>query len=230
MENNRINALVLRDKATAAGLEADRPNYLLLEDDIVGLRTEYKSNVERMEVLAQNVLAADMDDATVQKAGARKQLWDLGERLAGAMQGIAASPANTDPDLAGQVNINRTNLKQADDATFATLLHRLLDVAQPFAAPLARREFTAADRTRLEQLLARFEQKQVRQRSNVVAGSTERKTLLALTRRNASLLQQLRTQLKGYKNSPTKHEVWQRFVSYSKVVPHNGGGAGPVKE
>jgi hypothetical protein len=228
MENNRINACILRDKATLIGLTADRANYAALEDDIAPLRDEYGANLTRMSGLAQSVLSAELDDATVQKKGARQELRELGERLAGAMQGYAASPANLDSDLAGKVNINRTDFTEADDTSFAALLHQLLDVSQPFATQLVKREFVADDRAAMEKLLERFERKQVRQRENIVAGSTERKTLLALVRRNTNLIKLLRTQLKGYKNSPTKHEVWQRFISYTKLVPHNGGGgAGP---
>ena len=38
MENNRLNALLKRDTATAAGLLADQSNYEPLEDDIAPLR------------------------------------------------------------------------------------------------------------------------------------------------------------------------------------------------
>ena len=224
MENNHLNDLVLRDKAAVAGLETDKANYAPLEDDIAPLRDEHAANTAKLGPLAQRVLDAATDDATSQKTGAKKQLKDLGERLASALQGYAASKANADPDLPGQVNFNRTSFNEADDATFATLLHKLLDAAAPLAAPLAKREFSADDRALTETLLARFERKQVRQQENRTAGSTDRKTLVALTRRNASLLKGIRTQLKAYKNTPAKHAVWLRFVSYTKIIDHRGGG------
>ncbi|MFD2718216.1 hypothetical protein ACFST9_05790 [Hymenobacter monticola] len=55
-------------------------------------------------------------------------------------------------------------------------------------------------------------------------GSTERKTLIALLRRNANLIKEMRTQLKAYENSPTKHEVWLRFQGYTKLIVLGGGG------
>lgn len=229
MENNELNDLVLRDKATAAGLASDKAYYKNLEEEIGPLRDEHAANTTSMGPLAQAVLAADTDDATTQKAGARKLLKDLGERLAGAMQGIAASPSNTDEDLPGKVNFNRTDLIQADDATFASILHQLLDVSAPYAERLERREFTPEDRATTEKQLVRFERKQVRQRETIVTGSTDRKTLLALVNRNRDLIRQLRKQLKGYKNSATKHDVWQRFQGYTKIVAHRGGG-GPKPE
>ena len=64
----------------------------------------------------------------------------------------------------------------------------------------------------------------MRQQENRTIGSTERKTLVALTRRNASPIKEMRTQLKAYKNSPTKHAVWLRFLSYTKIIHHRGGG------
>ena len=224
MENNQLNDRILRDKSTVVGLVADQTNYQPLEADIAPLRTEHAANTTAAGKLAQQVLATDTDDATAQKATAKKELKDLGERLAAGLQGYAASKTNPDPDLPGRVKFNRTDLTEADDASFATILHQLLDVATPLAAPLAQREFTAADRTRAEALLARFERKQLRQQETRTVGSTDRKTLLALVRRNASLIKEIRLQLKAYKNSPTKHAVWLRFLSYTKIINHRGGG------
>jgi hypothetical protein len=34
----------------------------------------------------------------------------------------------------------------------------------------------------------------------------------------------LRTQLRAYENSPTKHEVWLRFQGYPKLIILGGGG------
>ena len=31
--------------------------------------------------------------------------------------------------------------------------------------------------------------------------------------------------LRPYKNSPTKHEVWERFQGYTKLIVLGGGGA-----
>jgi hypothetical protein len=231
MENNRMNDLVLRDKATVAGLADDQPNYDPLEEDIAPLRDEHAANTLKIGPLAVALLETATDDATKQKAGSKTQLKDLGERLAGAMQGYAASKANTDTDLPGQVNINRTDLNEADDASFATILRKLLKVAAPFATQVAKREFSADDRTTMETLLDRFERKQLKQQENRTAGSTGLKTLDALLRRNASLIKEIRKQLKAYKNSPTKHEVWLRFQSYTKIIDHRGGGgSGPAKQ
>ncbi len=62
------------------------------------------------------------------------------------------------------------------------------------------------------------------QRTAVVAGSTDRKTLIALLRRNANLIKQIRVQLKPYQNSPAKHDVWLRFQGYTKLIILGGGG------
>ena len=42
--------------------------------------------------------------------------------------------------------------------------------------------------------------------------------------RNPNLLKEIRVQLKPYQNSPTKHEVWQRFQGYTKLIILGGGG------
>ncbi len=34
----------------------------------------------------------------------------------------------------------------------------------------------------------------------------------------------MRTQLKVYQNSPTRHEVWLRFQGYTKLIILGGGG------
>ena len=47
---------------------------------------------------------------------------------------------------------------------------------------------------------------------------------MALLRRNADLIKKLRQQLRPYKNSPTKHEVWLRFQGYTRVIELGGGG------
>ena len=225
-----MNSLVLRDKATVEGLAADKPNYAPLEEDIAPFRDEHAANTLLIGPLAEVLLETATDDATRQKTTAKTQLKDLGERLAGAMQGYAASKANTDTDLPGKVNINRTDLNEADDTSFATTLRKLLKVAQPFASQVAKREFSAEDRTEMETLLDRFEKKQVKQEVNRTAGSTDLKKLEALLRRNANLIKEIRKQLKAYKNSKTKHEVWLRFVSYTKIINRSGGGgAKPVQ-
>ncbi len=234
MNNNRLNALLLRDTNTAAGLLADQLNYAPLEDDIAPLRTAHAANLAQARALEDAVLADDQDDATQQKAGARAQLKALGARLAAALQAYAASAANPDADLAGRVNFNRNGLGRADDATFATILTALLKEARPLAAPLAKREFTPADRALAEQLLQRFEQKQARQRASVVDGSTARKALIALLARNTDLVKQLRVQLRSYQDAPAKHAVWLRFQGYTKLIVlgssrPKGGAKGPAQ-
>ena len=89
---------------------------------------------------------------------------------------------------------------------------------------MARREFTAADLAETTRQLARFEKKQTSQRTTVVAGATDRKTLIALLRRNANLIKEMRVQLKPYQSSPTKHEVWLRFQGYTKLIILGQGG------
>ena len=69
----------------------------------------------------------------------------------------------------------------------------------------------------------RFEKKQTSQRTTVVAGATDRKTLIALLRRNANLIKEMRVQLKLYQSLPTKHEVWERFQGYTKLIILGGG-------
>ena len=64
----------------------------------------------------------------------------------------------------------------------------LLKEAQPLAAQLAKREFTADDLAETARQLARFEKKQASQRITVVAGATDRKTLIALLARNVQRL------------------------------------------
>ena len=58
----------------------------------------------------------------------------------------------------------------------------------------------------------------------MVAGATDRKTLIALLRRNANLIKEMRVQLKPYQSSPTKHEVWLRFQGYTKLIVLGQGG------
>ena len=180
MDNNRLNALLKRDTDTAAGLLADQANYQLLEADMAPLRTEHAANLALARDLEADVMADAQDDATQQKTSARRQLKALGTRLAAALQAHAASTANTDEDLAGRVNYNRTDLNRADDATFATIIGTLLREPQPLAAQLEKREITADDLALVAGLLLRFNQKHTRQHTAVVAGSTSRKTLIAL--------------------------------------------------
>jgi hypothetical protein len=224
MENNRLNALLKRDTATAAGLLADHPNYAPLEDDIAPLRAEHAANLAKARALEDAVMGDDAGTVTAQKASAKKLLKPLAYRLAAALQGYAASASNKDEDLAGRVRYSRSTLSEAGDASLATMVGALLKEAQPLAAPLAKREFTADDLAETTRLLARFEQKQDKQRTAVVAGATERKTLIALLRRNANLIKEMRTQLKAYENSPTKHEVWLRFQGYTRLIVLGGGG------
>ena len=117
-----------------------------------------------------------------------------------------------------------SDIKTANDATFATMVAALLKEAAPLAKELAKREFTAADLAETTRQLARFEKKQTSQRTTVVAGATDRKTLIALLRRNANLIKEMRVQLKPYQSSPTKHEVWLRFQGYTKLIILGQGG------
>ncbi|MDQ2795138.1 MAG: hypothetical protein M3Y12_14195 [Bacteroidota bacterium] len=224
MDNNKLNAQLLRDTATAAGLLADQPSYAPLEADLAPLRTEHAANLAQARLLEAAVMGDDSTATTQQKATAKTQLKALAARLAAALQAHAASKANTDEDLAGRVRYNRTDLAQAGDASFASIITALLKEAAPLSAALAKREFTADDLAETARLLARFEQKQTGQRTAVVAGSTDRKTLIALLRRNANLIKELRVQLKPYQSSPTKHEVWLRFQGYTKLIILSGGG------
>jgi hypothetical protein len=224
MENNRLNALLKRDTATAAGLLADQANYAPLEDDIAPLRAEHAANTARARTLEAAVMADDQDDATAQKQGARQQLKTLGTRLAAALQAYAASATNKDEDLAGRVNFNATDLNRADDASFATIIGALQKEAQPLAAQLAKREFTADDLLAVDTQLLRFNKKLARQRASTVSGSTDRKTLIGLLARNTALIKQIRVQLRPYQKSATKHDVWLRFQGYTKVIVLGGGG------
>jgi hypothetical protein len=222
MDNNKLNAQLLRDTATAAGLLADQALYAALEADIAPLRDEHAANLALARTLEGAVMAEANDDATQQKASAKTQLKALAPRLAAALQSYAASKTNPDEDLPGRVRYNRTDLAQANDASFASIIGALLREATPLAAELAKREFSADDLALTTRLLARFEQKQTTQRTAAVAGATDRRTLTALLRRNANLIKDLRVQLKPYQSSPTKHEVWLRFQGYTSSRPRPG--------
>jgi hypothetical protein len=224
MKDNRLDAMLRRDENTAAGLAQDQPNYAGIEDDLGPLRTEHAANLTQAQTLEGAVLREDQDDSSKQKRGTRKQLISLGDRLAAALQAHAASAANSDPDLAGRVRINRTLLSAAEEGTLLGLIQALLKEAAPLTEALARREFTAADLSQLQALHQRFEAKQLRQRQSTVEGSTARKTLEALLRRNADLVKQLRVQLRPYKGT-TKNEVWLRFEGYTKLLVRGGGGS-----
>ena len=224
MDNNKLNAQLLRDTATANGLQADKPHYAPLEADLAPLRDEHAANLAQARLLEDEVMSDDHSDVTQQKAGAKTRLKALAPRLAAALQAYAASPANTDEDLAGRVRYSRTDIAKADDASFASMITALLREAAPLTKELEKREFTKDDLAETTRLLARFEQKQASQRATVVAGSTDRKTLIALLRRNANLIKQMRVQLKPYQSSPTKHEVWLRFQGYTRLIVRSGGG------
>ena len=224
MDNNRLNALLKRDTDTVAGLLADQPHYLPLEDDIAPLRTEHAANLAAARALEGSVLDEDQNDSTEQKKTARQQLKALGSRLGAALQAYAASAANTDEDLPGRVNINDTDLIRADDASFAGLLGKLLTEGKARPQELAKREFTADDLAQTDTLLQRFTRKRTGQRLSTVTGSTDRNRLMALLRRNSDLIRKLRQQLRPYKNSPAKHEVWLRFQGYTRVIELGGGG------
>ena len=224
MDNNKLNAQLLRDTATNAGLLADKDQYLPLEDEIGPLRTEHAANLALARTLEGTVMGETSTEVTRQKASAKTRLKVLVPRLAAALQAYAASKANTDEDLAGRVRYNRTDLAQADDASFATMIGALLKEAATRTKELEKREFTADDLAETTRLLARFEKKQASQRTTVVAGSTDRKTLIALLRLNANLIKEIRVQLKPYESSPTKHEVWLRFQGYTKLIILGGGG------
>jgi len=225
MDNNKLDAQLRRDTATANGLQVDKALYAALEDDLASLRAEHADNLAKARQLEDAV----MDDAAgivaEQKTSAKALLKPLAYRLAAALQGYAASKSNPDEDLAGRVRYSRSMLSEASDASLATMVGALLKEAQPLAAPLAKREFTAEDLAETTRLLARFEQKHASRRLTEVEGSTERKTLIALLSRNANLIKEMRTQLKPYEDSPTKHEVWLRFQGYTKLIVLGGGGA-----
>ena len=61
-----------------------------------------------------------------------------------------------------------------------------------------------------------------------MAGSTDRNRLMALLRRNGNLIELLRQQLRPYKNSPTKHDVWLRFPGYPRAFVRGGLGRRPT--
>ena len=224
MDNNKLNAQLLRDTATANGLQADKALYAALEADIAPLRDEHAANLAQARTLEDAVMGDASGDATQQKAGAKTQLKVLAPRLAAALQAYAASTTNSDEDLAGRVRYGRNDITQAGDASFASIVGALLKEAAPLAPELAKREFTADDLALTTRLLARFAQKQASQRVALVAGTTDRKTLIALLNRNATLIKELRVQFKPYQNSPTKHEVWLRFQGYTKLIVLGGGG------
>ncbi|WP_236050141.1 hypothetical protein [Hymenobacter negativus] len=224
MDNNKLDAQLRRDTATANGLQADKALYAALEDDLAPLRDEHAANLAKARDLEAAVMSDDAGTVAAQKTSAKALLKPLAYRLAAALQGYAASKLNPDGDLAGRVRYSRSQLSEASDANLATMVGALLKEAQPLAAPLAKREFTAADLAETTRLLARFEQKQASHRLTQVEGSTERKTLIALLRRNANLIKEMRTQLKAYQNSPTKHEVWLRFQGYTRLITLGGGG------
>ena len=224
MDNNKLNAQLLRDTATAAGLLADKALYAPLEADIAPLRDEHAANLAQARTLEDAVMGEDGTDATRQKTGAKTRLKALAPRLAAALQAYAASKSNTDDDLAGRVRYSRSTITEANDASFATIVAALLQAAGPLANELAKREFTADDLAETARQLARFEQKQTSQRTTTVAGATDRKTLIALLRRNANLIKELRVQLKPYQSSPTKHAVWERFQGYTRLIVLGGGG------
>ena len=225
MDNNKLDAQFRRDTASETGLLADKKQYEPLEDEIGPLRDEHAANLAKARELEATVMGNDSETVTEQKASAKKLLKPLVFRLAAALQAHAASAANKDEDLAGRVRYGRSDIAKADDASFATIVAALLKEAAPLTKPLEKREFTAEDLAETTRLLARFEQKHAGQRLAVVEGSTERKTLIALLRRNSNLLKQIRVQLKPYQNSPTKHAVWERFQGYTKLIILGGGGS-----
>ena len=224
MNNNKLNAQLLRDTATAAGLLADKDKYAPLEDEIGPLRAEHAATLAQARTLEDAVMGEDGTDETQQKAGAKTRLKALAPRLAAALQAYAASKANTDEDLAGRVRYSRSDITEANDTSFASIITALLKEAAPLTKALEKREFTADDLAETTRLLARFEKKQTGQRIAVVDGSTDRKTLIALLRRNANLIKEMRVQLKPYQSSPTKHDVWLRFQGYTKLIILGGGG------
>ncbi len=224
MDNNKLNAQLLRDTATANGLLADKALYAALEADIAPLRAEHATNLAQAHLLEAAVMSDESGSATEQKTGAKTQLKVLVPRLVAALQAYAASKTNPDEDLAGRLRYSRSDIKAANDASFTSMVTALLKEAAPLTNELAKREFTAADLTATTRLLARFEQKQASQRTTVVAGSTDRKTLVALLRRNTNLIKEMRVQLKPYQSSPTKHEVWLRFQGYTKLIILGQGG------
>ena len=188
------------------------------------LRTAHAASLVQARTLEDIVLGEDGTDETRQKAGAKTRLKALAPRLATARQTYAASKANTDEDLAGRVRYSRSDITEANDASFASIITALLKKAAPLAKALEKREFTADDLAETTRLLARFEKKQTSQRITVVAGATDRKTLIALLRRNANLIKEMRVPLKPYETSATKHEDWERFQGYTILIVLGGGG------
>ena len=170
----------------------------------------------------------DSGTATEQKAGAKTQLKALAPRLvprlAATLQAYAASKTNQEEDLAGHARYSSSDIKTANDVSFSSIIGALLQEAALLAKELTRREFTAVDLVETTRQLARFEKKQTSQRTTVVAGATDRKTLLALLRRNANLIKEMRVQLKPYQSLLTKHEVWLQFQGYTKLVVLGQGG------
>lgn len=202
MNNDKLDAQLRRDTATETGLLADKKHYEALEDDLGHLRDEHAANLAKARALEGAVMGNDGEAVTGQKASAKARLKVLVPRLAAALQAHAASKSNTDEDLAGRVRYNRTDLNEANDASFASIVGALLKEAQPLAKPLAKREFTADDLAETTRLLARFEKKQTAQHTAVVSGASDRKALIALPRRNANLLKEMRVQLKPTKARP----------------------------
>jgi len=224
MDNNKLNAQLLRDTATAAGLLADKAAYVPLEADLGPLRAEHTANLAQARTLETAVMGDDSGAATKQKAGAKTRLKALAPRLAAALQAYAASKTNEDEELAGRVHYSASDIKTANDASFVSIVGALLKEAAPLDKELAKREFTADDLVETARQLARFAKKQTSQRTTVVAGATDRKTLVALLRRNANLIKDMRVQLKPYQSSPTKHAVWLRFQGYTKLIILGQGG------
>ena len=118
----------------------------------------------------------------------------------------------------------RSDISKADDVSFASIVTILMKEAQPLTRELNKREFTADDLAQTTRLLARFELKHTRQRLDTVAGATDRKTLIALLRRNTNLIKEMRVQLKPYQSSPAKYAVWLRSRGYIKLIVLGGGG------
>ena len=64
MDNNKLNAQLLRDTAAAAGLLADKANYAALEADIAPLRDEHAANLAQARTLEDAVMGEGRTDAT----------------------------------------------------------------------------------------------------------------------------------------------------------------------
>ena len=170
------------------------------------------------------MLGEDGTDETRQKVGAKTQLKVLAPRLAAARQAYAASKANTNEDLAGRVRYSRSDITEANDASFASIITALLKKAAPLAKALEKREFTAEDRAETTRLLARFEKKQTSQRTTVVAGATDCKTLIAPPCCAAMTTSSRRC---GCSLSPTKpRSPRTRSGSASRAIPSSLSWAG----